>query len=123
MNSNNIIVMKIILIVLDGAGDLPDKSGNTPLSLANKPNIDSLAKRGQAGLLDVGYKGSNKDVNSDVGYMVLLGCYSKEEYPGRGYIEALGTGLNPGPDDICIRGNFATLDKNGNIKDRRAGRQ
>ncbi len=114
--------MKIIMIVLDGAGDLPDSSGSTPISLAKKPGIDSLARKGQAGLLDMGYKGRNEDVNSDMGYLVLLGCYSKEDYPGRGYIEALGAGLEPGPDDIAIRGNFATLDARGNIRDRRAGR-
>ncbi len=111
--------MKIVFIVLDGAGERGNK---TPLALADKPNIDFLAKKGEQGLLDVGYKGKNMDVNSDMGYMVLLGCYSEKEYPGRGYIEALGTDLNPGPNDICIRGNFATLDKRGNILDRRAGR-
>ncbi len=108
--------MKFILIVLDGAGDL---GRQTPLSLAKKPNIDSLAKEGKCGLLDIGY---GKTVNSDFGYLNILGCYSKEGYPGRGYLEALGIGLKPGPGDICIRGNFATLASNGNLLDRRAGR-
>jgi len=108
--------MKFLLIVLDGAGDLGKQ---TPLSLANKPNMDSLAKEGKCGLLDIGY---GKTVNSDFGYLNILGCYSKEDYPGRGYLEALGVGLKPGPGDLCIRGNFATLASNGNILDRRAGR-
>ena len=108
--------MKFILIVLDGAGDLGKQ---TPLSLAKKPNMDSLAEKGKCGLLDIGY---GKTVNSDFGYLNILGCYSKEDYPGRGYIEALGVGLKPGPKDICIRGNFATLASDGNILDRRAGR-
>lgn len=114
-----IIIMagkKFLLMVLDGAGDIGEK---TPLSLADKPNMDSLAKQGKCGLLDIKY---GKNVNSDFGYLNILGCYSKETYPGRGYLEALGTGLNPGPDDICIRGNFATLDSHGNIVNRRAGR-
>ena len=111
--------MKIILLVLDGLAEL---GNNTPLKLANKPNMNELAKKGVCGTLDIGYKRTNKDVNSDRGYITLLGCFSNNEYPGRGYIEALGTGLNPGPDDICIRGNFATLDPRGNIQDRRAGR-
>ncbi len=108
--------MKFILIVLDGVGDL---GRQTPLSLAKKPNIDSLAKQGKCGLLDIGY---GKTVNSDFGYLNILGCYSKGGYPGRGYLEALGVGLKPGPEDICIRGNFATLASNGNLLDRRAGR-
>jgi len=108
--------MKFLLIILDGAGDLGKQ---TPLSLAKKPNMDSLAEKGKCGLLDIGY---GKKVNSDFGYLHVLGCYSKEDYPGRGYLEALGVGLKPGPQDLCIRGNFATLASNGNLLDRRAGR-
>lgn len=107
---------KFLLMILDGAGDVGDR---TPLSLADKPNMDSLAKQGKCGLLDIKY---GKNVNSDFGYLNILGSYSKETYPGRGYLEALGVGLKPDPDDICIRGNFATLDSHGNISDRRAGR-
>lgn len=108
--------MKIIMLVLDGLGDWGDE---TPLSIANTPNIDFLMKNGRCGLLDVKYP---KEVNSDYGYLNLLGYFSKDKYPGRGYLEALGIGLNPGPNDVCMRGNFATLDSDGNIQDRRAGR-
>ncbi len=108
--------MKILLVVLDGAGDIGNQ---TPLSMARKPNIDSLAEKGRLGLLDIGYQ---KDVDSDVGYLNLLGCYSKQDYPGRGYLEALGLGLDPSPSDVCIRANFATLDQDGTLLDRRAGR-
>ena len=109
--------MRYLLVVLDGAGD---RGGQTPLQAAHKPNMDSLSKAGKNGLLDLGYA---RDVNSDVGYLTILSCYSKEEYPGRGYIEALGDGLSPGKKDLCIRGNFATLDSGGNVTDRRAGRE
>lgn len=68
--------MKILLVVLDGAGDIGNQ---TSLSMAKKPNMDSLAEKGRLGLLDIGYK---KDVDSDVGYLNILGCYSKEDYPG-----------------------------------------
>jgi 2,3-bisphosphoglycerate-independent phosphoglycerate mutase len=108
--------MKILLVVLDGAGDIGKQ---TPLSLASKPNIDSLAQKGRPGLLDIGYK---KDVDSDIGYLNLMGCYSRQDYPGRGYLEALGLDLSPGPKDVCIRANFATLDSGGTLVDRRAGR-
>jgi len=108
--------MKVLLLVLDGGGDIGKP---TPLERARKPRMNGLAKVGRVGLLDIGYR---KEVNSDFGYLHLLSSYSKKEYPGRGYLEALGIGLKPGPDDICIRGNFATLDSQGNIVDRRAGR-
>ena len=109
--------MKYLMVVLDGAGD---RGESTPLQAAHKPNMDSLATAGKNGMLDLGY---TKEVNSDVGYLTLLSCYSKDEYPGRGYIEALGIGISPGKKDLCIRGNFATLDSRGNVKNRRAGRE
>lgn len=109
--------MKILMIVLDGAGDLGEK---TPYETAKKPNMDSLAEKGACGLLDIGYKSIPE---SDFGYLNLLGFYSGGTYPGRGYLEALGLGMKEiNESDICIRGNFATIGSNGNILDRRAGR-
>ena len=108
--------MQYLLIVLDGAGDTGKQ---TPLFLARKPWMDKLAETGVLGTLDIGYK---KDVNSDVGYLTLLGCFDENTYPGRGYLEALAVFDEIRENDICIRGNFATLDKNGNVLDRRAGR-
>jgi 2,3-bisphosphoglycerate-independent phosphoglycerate mutase len=109
--------MKILMIILDGAGDVGEK---TPLETANKPNMDSLAKKGACGLLDIGYRGTPE---SDVGYLNILGLYSGDAYPGRGYLEALGLGMEEiNESDICMRGNFATLGSDGNILDRRAGR-
>ena len=109
--------MKVLLLVMDGAGDVGKQ---TPLSLARKPVMERLASRGQVGLLDIGYKNT---VDSDIGYLTLLGSYSRKTYPGRGYLSALAfPGLKIRDDDICIRGNFATLDDNGMLIDRRAGR-
>lgn len=108
--------MKFLLLVGDGMGDV---GKDTPLETADKPNMDRLAASGRCGLLDIGYK---KTVNSDRGYLNLLGCFSRDEYPGRGYLEALGIGLEPKSEDVCIRCNFATLDVDGMVVDRRAGR-
>ncbi len=110
-------MMKILLIVLDGAADLGER---TPYQTAKKPTMDSLAKNGICGLLDIGYRGTPQ---SEFGYLNILGFYSEVSYPGRGYLEALGLGVEDvGENDVCIRGNFATLAPNGNILDRRAGR-
>jgi 2,3-bisphosphoglycerate-independent phosphoglycerate mutase len=41
---------------------------------------------------------------------------------GRGVIEALGLGVELKAGDVCARANFASLDANGIVTDRRAGR-
>lgn len=110
--------MKYLLLMLDGGGDRPDSSGNTPLSSASMPNTSRLASNGSVGTLNLKY---GSKVDSDVGFLTILG-YAKGEYSGRGYLEALGAELSPGKDAICIRTNFATVGGDGMIVDRRAGR-
>jgi 2,3-bisphosphoglycerate-independent phosphoglycerate mutase len=109
--------MKFLLLILDGGADTGER---TPYQTANKPVMDSLAKNGMCGLLDMGYKGTPQ---SEFGYLNILGFYSDVSYPGRGYLEALGLGTEDiKGNDICIRGNFASLAASGNLLDRRAGR-
>jgi 2,3-bisphosphoglycerate-independent phosphoglycerate mutase len=93
---------KVLFIILDG---IADKSEKTPLMLANKPNLDLLAKNGVAGLIE-NREGEHPD--SGLSTFVLLG-YQKEDYPGRGYMEALGIGLRPTPGSVYLRANFATV--------------
>ncbi|MEM5772137.1 MAG: hypothetical protein QXF15_02265 [Candidatus Aenigmatarchaeota archaeon] len=117
---------KILFIILDGAAD----KERSAYRFANKPNLDHLAKEGFCGMIN-NELGGHPD--SGISIWNLLG-YKKEEYPGRGYLEALGINLQPSKNDICIRGNFATVKENlikdisGEYKqnliviDRRAGR-
>lgn len=112
----------ILLVVMDGLGDRPcrDLDGMTPLEAAYTPNMDELAELGINGLMypiDQGVV-----AGSDTSHMSILGYDPKEVYTGRGPFEAMGLGIDVRPGDIAFRANFATVDSEGNVTDRRAGR-
>ncbi|MCD4727417.1 MAG: 2,3-bisphosphoglycerate-independent phosphoglycerate mutase, partial [Pirellulales bacterium] len=52
----------------------------------------------------------------------LFGYDPVKHLIGRGALEATGVGFKLGPKDVAVRCNFCTLDAQGNISDRRAGR-
>jgi len=112
---------KIIMLVADGLGGLPmEPGGPTELEAADTPNLDDLAKRGvQGGSVPV-LPGITP--GSGPGHLGLFG-YDPLKYPiGRGALEATGVGFELTDRDVAIRCNFCTLDADGNIADRRAGR-
>ena len=110
--------------MLDGVGDLPhpDLAGKTPLEAATTRNMDILAKNGSMGqVISVG-KGIAPE--SDIAVFNMLGYkFQHSDYVGRGVIEAIGIGVDFKDGDLALRGNFATLDNEGKIIDRRAGRK
>ena len=114
----------MIYVLLDGVGDLPhaDLAGKTPLEAATTRNMDTLAKNGIMGqVISVG-KGIAPE--SDIAVFNMLGYkFQHSEYAGRGVIEATGIGIDFKDGDLALRGNFATLDNEGKIIDRRAGRK
>lgn len=116
---------KIVLLICDGMADRPDKNHNnkTPLEVADKPNMDKIARDGICGIMNtIGY---GIPPGSDTAHLALLGYDPYEYYTGRGPFEALGAGLNLSKDDVAFRCNFATAEKKDNklfITDRRAGR-
>ncbi len=114
---------KIIYVILDGIGDLPHPSINnlTPLEAANTPNLDSLAMNGIMG--EVITVGKGIAPQSDIAVFNMLGYnFTDSPYVGRGIVESIGCGIDLKDGDLALRGNFATIDKNQNIIDRRAGR-
>jgi len=110
--------------LLDGVGDLPhpDLAGKTPLEAATTKNMDTLAKNGIMGqVISVG-KGIAPE--SDIAVFNMLGYkFQHSDYAGRGVVEAIGIGIDFKDGDLALRGNFATLDNEGKIIDRRAGRK
>ncbi|MHA1596090.1 MAG: 2,3-bisphosphoglycerate-independent phosphoglycerate mutase [Candidatus Asgardarchaeia archaeon] len=116
---------KILLIVLDGLGDLPNEKLNnmTPLEYAKTPNMDKLAKIGITGIMDPLAPGIPP--GSDSAHLAIFGYDYEKEYPGRGPFEAAGFGFNLKEGDIAFRVNFASVrEENGQliVLDRRAGR-
>lgn len=114
--------MKLLFIVLDGLGDrpIPELGGKTPLEYADTPNMDKFASLGMNGLLHVIAPGVTP--GSDTAHLALFGADPFEYYTGRGPFEAAGIGLELKEGDVAFRSNFATIDRNGIVEDRRAGR-
>jgi len=111
-----------LLLVCDGLGDRPIERlrGRTPLEHAATPNLDRLASLGMCGNVHP-YKPGVR-VGTDVGHLLILGYDTKTYYYGRGPIEAASGGIDLEAGDVAFRGNFATIDEEFRIIDRRAGR-
>ncbi|MCK4443355.1 MAG: 2,3-bisphosphoglycerate-independent phosphoglycerate mutase [Thermoplasmata archaeon] len=115
-------VKKILLIILDGMADRPVAvlGSKTPLQAANTPNMDWFAKNGMCGQMDPIAPGVRP--GSDTSHLAILGYNPHEVYTGRGPFEAAGVGLPMEHGDIAFRCNFGTIDADGTVRDRRAGR-
>lgn len=113
---------KAIVLICDG---MPDRrcsrlGGLTPLQAANPKSFGWVASKGECGLMDPISPGVPP--GSDTAHLAILGYDPYKHYTGRGAFEALGAGIELGPNDVAFRCNFATASEDGTIVDRRAGR-
>jgi 2,3-bisphosphoglycerate-independent phosphoglycerate mutase len=112
---------KIIMLVVDGLGGLPKHTnGKTELEQAVTPHLDKLAAEGATGQVIPIQIGVTP--GSGPAHLALFGYDPLSISIGRGILEAYGVGIQVGTKDVAIRGNFCTVDENGIICDRRAGR-
>ncbi len=112
---------KIVLLVMDGVGGLPmEAEGLTALEAAPTPNLDKLAAQSICGLHQPVAAGITP--GSGPGHLSLFGYDPLRYQVGRGVLSALGIGFDLTSRDVAARGNFCTLDDEGRVADRRAGR-
>jgi len=112
---------KMVLLVADGLGGLahPD-TGKSELETAHTPNLDALAQKSACGLTTPVLPGVAP--GSGPGHLALFGYDPLKHQIGRGALEALGIEVELAPGDVAARGNFCTVDGDGQLTDRRAGR-
>jgi len=112
---------KIVLLSLDGLGGLPrPDTGRSELETARMPHVSALAAEAACGLLRHVAPGITP--GSGPGHLGLFGYDPIRFQVGRGVLESLGIEFDLRAGDVAARGNFCSVDAQGRITDRRAGR-
>jgi 2,3-bisphosphoglycerate-independent phosphoglycerate mutase len=112
---------RIVYFIMDGLGGLPmGEHSETELFAADTPHLDALARRSECGFILPVAPGVTP--GSGPAHFALFGYDPVEAHIGRGVLEAAGIEFNLTARDLAARGNFATVDDQGHVVDRRAGR-
>lgn len=101
--------MKYAIVLYDGMADypVPALGGKTPMMVAKKPNFDSLARRGEVGLIKTVADGLKPA--SDIANLSVLGYDPMLYYTGRSPLEAVSMGIDMADTDVALRCNLVTL--------------
>jgi len=101
--------MKYIMLVGDGMADRPveELDGKTPLEIAKTPNMDSIVKEGQLGMVRTIPAGFTPA--SDVANLAIMGYDPAQCYTGRGPLEAANMGITLAMDEVAFRCNTITI--------------
>jgi 2,3-bisphosphoglycerate-independent phosphoglycerate mutase len=112
--------MKYILFLGDGMADYPleELGQRTPLQVADTPNMDELAKKGECGRLITIPQGM--PTGSAVANLSILGYDPRIYFQGRGVLEAVSMGVELSPEDVAFRCNTICVE-DGKIKNHSAG--
>lgn len=110
--------MKYLVMLCDGMADEPFEAlnGKTPMELAKKPMIDTLAKGGEVGLVRT--VDESMSPGSDVANLAVLGYDAKKYYTGRSPLEAMSIGIDLKETDVTFRTNLVTLSDEENYEDK-----
>ena len=109
--------MRYIVLLGDGMADWPldELGGKTPLAVANKPNMDALAKKSVLGMVKTVPDGM--PAGSDVANLSVFGFNPREYYTGRSPLEAISMGIKMSDDDVALRCNLVTLSDTAEYSD------
>ena len=110
--------MKYAIVLYDGMADypVPALGGKTPMMTAKKPIFDSLARRGEVGMVRTVAEGLKPA--SDIANLSVLGYDPKLYYTGRSPLEAVSIGINMEDTDIALRCNLVTLSDEPDYRDK-----
>lgn len=101
--------MKYLVLLCDGMADTPVEAlgGKTPMQVAKKVNIDTLAKTAKVGMCRTVAKGLKP--GSDVANLSVMGYDPFDCYTGRSPLEAASIGIDLKDSDVTLRCNIVTL--------------
>lgn len=104
--------MKTIIVLGDGMADypIPELDHKTPLMVANKPAMDSIAQSGRTGLLQT--IPPDMPTGSAVANLSVLGYDPHQTFQGRGVLEAASLGIELSQNDMAMRVNLISVENN-----------
>lgn len=112
--------VKIVFVMLDGLADHSEKYDEdylTPMQKAQTPIMDLLASKGFFGVHDPVQSGLS--CGSDTAHMSIFGYNPLKVYDGRGALETMGSGLSMEVGEIAFKSNFAYMNLDTKVVERR----